>query len=51
MIDNANFDFEGLFWLYCGDDYFTHYNPTDKDPSYIGPKDPPPTVAENTPSQ
>ena len=36
MIDDANINFEGLHWLYCNDDYFTHYNPEDEDPSAFG---------------
>ena len=51
MTSQANMGFNGLYWLYCEDEYFTHYNPEDEDPSYIGEKKPPPTVAENTPSQ
>ena len=51
IVDFANEDSALLFSVYCGDDYFTHYDPTDGDPSYDGLKDPWPTVAETIPSQ
>lgn len=49
MIQEAHGEFDGLYWLYVGDDYFTHYVAEDEDPSYIGMKDPRPIVAERIP--
>ncbi|KAL2039799.1 hypothetical protein N7G274_007658 [Stereocaulon virgatum] len=39
-IDDANMNFEGLHWLYCNDDYLTHYNPEDEDPRAFGDNKP-----------
>lgn len=49
MIQEAHREFDGLYWLYVGDDYFTHYASADEDLSYISMKDPGPTVAERIP--
>ena len=49
MIHEAHGEFDGLYSLYSGDDYFTHYALEDEGPAYIRMKDPLPTVAECTP--
>lgn len=49
MIQEAHGKFDGLYSLYSGDDYFTHYAPEDEDPGYIGMKDPRLAVAKCTP--
>lgn len=51
MIQEARREYDGLYWLYVGDEYFTRYSPDVGDSSYIGVKTPLPTVAENIPSK
>lgn len=51
MIREARGEYDGLYWLYVGDEYFTRYAPDAGDPSYIGAKTPLPTVAESMPSK